>query len=45
MGRLALGVLELGFAHFKPQVVAFAGAFADPGKDRNAAELNRDVPN
>ena len=45
MGRLALGVLELGLAHLQPQVVALAGALADPGEDRDAAELDCNVPN
>ena len=33
------GVADLGFLHFQPQVVAFAGAFADAGEHRITAVL------
>ena len=40
------GVFEhAGLAHFGPQIVAFAGAFADAGEDGVAATLARDVLN
>ncbi len=34
-----------GLRHFQPQVVAFTGALADAGKNRNAAVLHGDVVN
>ena len=30
------GVADLGFLHFQPEVVAFAGSFADAGEDRRS---------
>src|SRR5207245_11582012 len=46
-GRLgddrAVGLADLGFLHFQPQVVAFAGSLADPGKYGIAAVLAGDA--
>src|SRR3984885_3100306 len=36
---------DAAFRHFKPEVVAFTGAFADTGEHRHAAVLHRDVVN
>ena len=46
-GRLrddrAVGLADLGFLHFQPEVVAFAGALADAGEHRVAAVLAGDA--
>ena len=37
------GLADLGFLHFEPEVVAFAGAFADAGEHGVAAVLAGDA--
>ena len=39
----AVGLADLGFLHFEPEVVALAGAFADAGEHRVAAVLAGDA--
>ncbi len=39
----AVGLADLGFLHFEPKIVAFAGPFADAGEDRVAAVLAGDA--
>ena len=36
---------DASFGHFKPKIVAFASAFADAGKYREATVLHGDVVN
>src|ERR1017187_8633222 len=43
--RVIVRVHDAGLLHLEPQVVAFAGALAHAGKDRNAAVLHGDVVN